>query len=123
MTSKQLEDLSELLLGSAKEVMFKKNQDYSKIKGGGDALSQFKETAKDLGVSPLAVWYVYAKKHWSAIQAYVKNNGVVESEPIEERMVDMINYILLLNGLLIDAKASLLDEEAVDEAFRKMLYE
>lgn len=83
-----------------------KGHDYA---GDGDALANFKEAAKQLGVSPYVIWYVYFHKHWSAIQTFLRE-GDVASEPIEGRVHDAILYLFLLLGLIQD---SAIEEEGV----------
>lgn len=76
-----------------------KGHDYA---GDEDALANFKEAARQLGVSPYVIWYVYFHKHWSAIQTFLKE-GDVASEPIEGRIYDAILYLFLLLGLIQDS--------------------
>jgi hypothetical protein len=67
-----------------------------------DRLSNFKDQAAKLGLTPYQVWGVYANKHWDAINSFVRNNGQLESEPIESRVHDIILYSFLLLGLIHD---------------------
>ncbi len=39
-------------------------------------------------------------KHYQAITNYVRTKGQNESEPISERIKDLINYLVLLQGLI-----------------------
>jgi hypothetical protein len=77
-----------------------KGSDYA---GDEDALANFKEQAASLGLTPEAVWGVYAGKHWSAIMTFIRK-GEVQSEPIEGRIDDLLLYLLLLKGLIFDAR-------------------
>lgn len=79
-----------------------KGSDYA---GGEDALANFKEQAASLGLAPEAVWGVYAGKHWSAIMTFIRK-GEVQSEPIEGRIDDLLMYLLLLKGLIFDARSA-----------------
>jgi hypothetical protein len=67
-----------------------------------DRLSNFKDNARKLGMTQYQIWGVYANKHWDAINAFIKNDGQLESEPIESRIHDIIVYSLLLLGLIQD---------------------
>lgn len=72
-------------------------------RGNVDCLSNFKETASDLGVSPEIVWYVFAKKHFDAIASYCKKGSdVTDIEGLESRVADLINYSHLLLALKHD---------------------
>lgn len=84
-----------------REINKTKGHDYA---GDDDALRNFKEAARDLGVSPALIWAVYANKHWSAIMTYCRE-GKVESEGIEGRCHDAILYTFLLLGLIREGTA------------------
>jgi hypothetical protein len=77
-----------------------KGADYA---GDVDALSNFKEAARELDVSPNTIWFVYFHKHWSAIRTFLQK-GDVASEPIEGRIHDAILYLFLLLALIEDEK-------------------
>lgn len=76
-----------------------------------DRLSNFKEEAAKLGISPMVVWAIYVNKHLTLIQKYVKacQDGTVGelklSEPIEGRFKDVIIYCMLGMALEADRKA------------------
>lgn len=82
-----------------------KGKDYA---GKEDALANFKRNAEQLGLSKYQVWRVYIAKHLDAITNSIKanpNDPQVESEPLEDRLMDVINYCLLFQGMLVeDAK-------------------
>lgn len=100
MTHKEFEKVFDENLAIIRDIALTKGADYS---SGSDRLSNFKENAFQLGLSPVQVWGVYASKHWNAISAYVRK-GQVESEPIESRIHDEILYLFLLLGLIEDSK-------------------
>lgn len=88
------------LMDEALRVTQSKGADYTT--GDTDALKNFKSVAKDLGLTPLQVWGVYAKKHFDAVMAYAKTGGQNESEPIKGRLIDVINYAALFYGLVME---------------------
>src|SRR5262245_30775383 len=98
MNAKDFADLRGKFNEECEALLLTKGQDYT---SNADRLSNFKEVAAMIGVSPLQVWAVYALKHWFAILNYVKR-GKVESEAIESRFADERNYIDLGYGLLHD---------------------
>jgi len=98
MTSRNFELFAGDKLNKCLGLLFKKNKDYTV---NDDALSNFKELAKEMGVSPLKIWYQYVWKHFAAIRTFVKD-GKVESEGISSRFTDMINYMLLGEALFMD---------------------
>lgn len=77
------------------QIMRSKGREYDG--GGSDRLGNFRRNAASMGVSMETVLMVYAEKHWGAIQSYVRNgNKVFSNEGIEERVKDLMNYMLLL---------------------------
>lgn len=104
MTNKEFYDLMDNLFDSAKEIAKSKGEDYTRG-NTQDALINFKEAAKEGDIDPKTVWFIYARKHWVAINNYVKTNGQSESEPISERIKDLINYLVLLQGLIVDKES------------------
>lgn len=97
MTREKFLSLRKDLLDKALAVTSAKGNDYTK--GAEDILTNFKETGKDLAVEPKKVWGIFAKKHWDAITSYIKSGGQSESEPIEQRIIDLINYLVLFHAL------------------------
>jgi len=92
MENKEFEEL----VGRARErqnkILRVKGKDYTA--GDPDRLANFKELAKELGVHPRVVWWIYFRKHISAIMAWIRT-GKVESEGLEGRFDDAINYLYL----------------------------
>lgn len=66
-----------------------------------DRLSNFKRNAIASGLTTKQVWTVYFLKHIDAIMSYVKT-GVEGSEPITGRLDDAINYLYLLEALIVE---------------------
>lgn len=76
-----------------------KNHDYSEREG--DALSSFKDLAKQSGLTPLQCWSVLMAKHVLAIQRFILS-GELKSESIHGRFVDLANYARLGDLLVQD---------------------
>lgn len=100
MTTKQFDEIMTRNYEEIRKLCVTKGADYAK---DTDRLSNFKDNANQLGLTPKQVWAVYAAKHWNAICSYIKN-GQVESEPIESRLHDLILYSFLLLGLIEDER-------------------
>jgi hypothetical protein len=79
-------------LEACDKILATKGHDYTQ--GSKDRCANFYEAAAFLGQSPFQVWSVYFYKHLTAIFSFAKH-GRVESEPIEGRIHDAINYLLL----------------------------
>ena|SRR6266478_4266282 len=86
------------------KLMSTKGKEYSL--SGEDVNSNFKRTGNDIGLTAKQVLYIFMKKHFDAITNYIKTNKV-ESEAIEERIADLINYEFIL--------ASLIEEERLEQ--------
>lgn len=86
-----------MMLLSCDEIAKVKGHDYTQ--GSPNRLKNFDDAAARLGLRPEQVLAVYMNKHWSAIETFLKK-GKVESEPIEGRIADMINYLLLLSKMV-----------------------
>ena len=72
-----------------------KGNDYTRGKGDLDRTDNFKMAAENNGITPLQAWGVYFYKHVSAVWRFLKD-AKVESEPIEGRIHEVINYSILL---------------------------
>jgi len=83
-----------------------KGNDYTRGKGDIDRSDNFKVAAENNGITPFQAWGVYFYKHVAAIWRFLKD-GKVESEPIEGRIYDVINYAILLVLLVNEEKSKL----------------
>lgn len=83
---------SHVLLDECLKLLEAKGKDYQ---NEDDRFANFRIP----GLTTRQTWMVYAHKHYCAIQAFC-TKGKVESEPIRERIKDMINYLLLLNFMI-----------------------
>jgi hypothetical protein len=87
-----------------------KGAEYS---GSDDKFANFKRLAAMQGLPIESIWLTYCTKHFDSIVSFVKkrNQGktVAEieaglSEPIEGRILDMINYLAILRGMIIEER-------------------
>lgn len=90
-------------LEACDKILPTKGHDYTQ--GKKDRLANFYEAAAFLGQSPFQVWGTYFYKHLTAIFSFAKH-GRVESEPIEGRIHDAINYLLLAYKMVKREKKS-----------------
>ncbi len=114
MTNKELYELMDSIFSKAKEIAKAKGVDYTK--NNIDALFNFKEGGREMDIDPKKVAYIFMKKHWAAIVSYIKTNGQSESEPISERIKDLINYLVLLQALIVEGQVVEIKEGAIYEA-------
>lgn len=59
-------------------------------------LRNFDDVAGAINATPEQVLFTYMYKHFSSIASYCGDPDRKMSEPIESRIADMINYLLLL---------------------------
>lgn len=87
-------------IDKAYKIVDTKGRDYSDSR---DCCDNFKRVGKCLGVCPSIVWAIYTHKHIDAVNSFVAT-GVVHSEPIEGRLLDLFNYFCLGAVLIHDIK-------------------
>ena len=104
MTNKKFSELMEQVFADCSKISKAKGVDYTR--GSIDALANFKTAGSDVDVGSLKICWIFMNKHYSAITNYVKTGGQSESEPISERIKDMINYLVLLQGLITESNES-----------------
>lgn len=82
-----------LAMEECDKILSVKGHDYTQ--GSPNRLANFDEAADFLGLTPFRILGVYLYKHIVAVFSFLRH-GRVESEPIEGRIHDVINYALLL---------------------------
>ena len=118
MTNQEFYKLMSDTFESAKKIAEAKGKDYTK--GSEDALANFKEGGKSIDVAPIEVCWIFMNKHYQAITNYVKTKGRSESEPISERIKDMINYLVLMQGLIIEMQGNKYPESSYSMTSEKI---
>jgi len=114
MTNKDFSELMQRTFEDCAKISKAKGLDYTK--SSADALANFKEGGKDVNIDPIKVCWIFMNKHYQAITNYVKTGGQSESEPIAERIKDLINYLVLLQGLIIESEQA----DAIEELNKAM---
>jgi hypothetical protein len=84
------------IIGRAMGIMKPKMVDYA---NDADFSHNFQRSARRAGLRPAQVWVVFADKHWGSVASYVEA-GKTESEAVEDRLADLVNYCLLLAGMV-----------------------
>ena len=102
MTKKEFNILSKALTYKASEIMKGKGPEYTD--SSDDVLDNFKSTGDRLNISALKVWGIFMDKQCSSIFSHVNNCGLKESEPIDSRFADIINYCHLGMALFQERK-------------------
>ena len=86
------------------DIIRTKNADYTQGTAKRDRVAAFRRIAGDVNITMKQAWAVFAQKHWGAVMKFVKD-GQVESEPIDGRINDMINYMVLLGAIVDDERS------------------
>jgi|TARA_R100001129_G_scaffold12723_1_gene8305 hypothetical protein len=86
-----------------------KRVEYTEGNHNDNVLWNFESIADKVNLTPLQVLSVYYQKHNSSINNYFKD-GKEYSEPIEGRIQDMINYLLLMVAMIRKYKKRGIDE-------------
>lgn len=87
------------LLALAKGIADSKRPAYTV--GSHDVLANFKRIGERTNLGPLKAIDVYMLKHIDSVTAY-SDGDIDQSEPMEERFADAINYLLLKYALLVE---------------------
>ena len=99
MTAKEYKKLREEFISNAFKISDDKRIEYTEGNHVDNVLWNFENIAKLVNLELLQVISVYYQKHNSSINNYFKD-GKEYSEPIEGRIKDMINYLLLMVAML-----------------------
>ena len=106
MNSETLIKLRDAKFTEIATVMDGKGKEYS---GHTDRLANFKRNGANLGINPETIWSVYCSKHWDSLMSFIreletgKKIADIErdlSEPIDGRILDIMTYLMLLQGLI-----------------------
>lgn len=91
-----LEKIVDPTLAEAKRILVGKGDEYSNAQ---EVTTNFRRNAEKLGLSVYSVHAVYMGKHLDSIERYIRErqagNWPKMEEPIQGRVVDVINYLLL----------------------------
>lgn len=109
MDGKQFDKLVNDTVAEIQRLLVTKGGEYA---GSADRLANFKRGAAHTGITPLQVAFVYASKHYDAIATYVRDQASgterTRSESIHGRLDDLMNYCLLMKGLVQEAEEAAL---------------
>lgn len=89
------------LLAECLKVLDTKGDDYTGGNKEQDRLWNFRTAADALKLPMRQIWFVYFFKHYTSILKYIRD-GKVESEPIQGRIIDLINYLYLLTEIIAE---------------------
>jgi hypothetical protein len=99
MSAEYFEDLCSKFLQQALELMNGLKASQYAVKD--DRLIAFRRAGEVLGVCPEQAAVYYMTKHWVHLLDLVNSQGERPTEEWDEVLTDLINYCLLLKGLVV----------------------
>jgi hypothetical protein len=104
MTRPELLKLHEELCNKARAIMVRKNHDYSGEKGD-DPFANFRR-CEAMGIcTPLQGALVRLTDKFSRLSTYASAGKLmVEDETVDDTILDLINYAVLCQGMIMDAR-------------------
>ena len=82
------------------EVSKAKGEEYTI--GTGEKFKNFESVGERLGLSAEKVLMVYLLKHMDSIRYYILHGTEASDESIDGRILDAVNYLVLLYGILYE---------------------
>lgn len=89
------------------KIMKTKGVEY--VAGDNDRFANFKRIARKYGVPTELVCAIYLEKHLDSITNFIrqrcagkKAKQIAATEPISGRVIDAINYLMLLDGIICE---------------------
>ena len=113
MNKKEYENMRTKFIEETLKLSDNKRIEYTEGNQNDNVLWNFDNISKNLGIEPIEVLSVYLSKHISSLFSYFKTKKTY-SEPIEERVKDIINYLLLMVAMIKRNKKVNLDIDMND---------
>jgi len=114
MNNQEFTKLTNDLFASCVDMMNRKGPDYASGPSASeeerDRLWNFKEVARRSGSDPFKVWAVYFIKHIVSLEKWVREREL-QSESLEGRIIDAINYLVLFKALLKEGEGEGMQKE------------
>lgn len=107
MKTKEYNRLVANMHARAESIMRRKRPDYTQA--NSDVLANFKNAAKDAGITPLQAWLVHFQKQYSAVARFVKDPTCNPSEPLIDRFADLRNYLDLGFALTLETEEVIIE--------------
>lgn len=102
MSAPHLLALHDELCGSAKDLMTRKNYDYTS--GSGDSFANFRGSSY-LGIDPVLGVMLRMQDKMMRIRTFVEKGELkVKDESVRDAFIDLVNYTVLMYGLIEEGK-------------------
>lgn len=100
MTAKEYSDMRAEFLKDTLKLSDAKRIEYTEGNHLDNVLWNFENSAKIVNSKPMKVLAIFLNKHISSLQNYFRTGKEYSTESIESRIMDIINYLLLLVALI-----------------------
>ena len=104
MKAKEYQTMRAEFLKATLELSDSKRIEYTEGNHLDNVLWNFENSAKDVNVTPMKVLVIFLNKHLSSLRSYFKTGKEYSTESIESRIMDIINYLLLLVAMIRSQK-------------------
>lgn len=110
MNNVEFTDIVEKRMDKCRMVLGRKRQEYADDGYGEcDRFHNFIEAGKIMGKHPVFAWFGMWSKHLVSVVDIVKGfggrNRIPDRAMLDEKITDLINYLLLLEGMIEEARA------------------
>lgn len=107
MNTRKFERIVKEFIEEVNRVRFQAQQEYAET---DNVFQNFEETAERLGISREEVLYVFLDKHLRGVARWIR--GVKDQrDAVEGRIIDAINYLIILYAMIRDEEDKFKEEE------------
>jgi len=101
MTASEYKKMRDEFLKTTLELSDNKRIEYTEGNHIDNVLWNFENSAKDVPHgTPMTILVVFLNKHLSSLRSYFRTGKEYSTESIESRIMDIINYLLLLVAMI-----------------------
>lgn len=104
MTRKEFDEIIELRIEKIKSTLISKGKEYATDK---DVMHNFKRAGLIAGITPEKALYGFLLKHLTSVADIldrIDQGYLPDDEVIDQKIGDVLNYFILLEGLIKDHK-------------------
>jgi len=106
MTTNEFNEFFEGRINGIRQLACSKNEEYATRY---DHFRNFNQGAKITGLNRDRVLWGFFIKHFISIQDYILHNATLSPCQVDEKINDMIIYLLLLAGMLVESEGRLIE--------------
>lgn len=115
MNGNERQQLAAAYVETCLEELLRKGMEYAV---DGDPNGNFKRVAAKSGQTVGQVWSTHFNKHLDAIENFIKEPSRDMAEPIEGRIRDAVNYLIILYTLIVEGQFNTTSKRASERMSR-----